>query len=115
MIKYICFYQNGQEGTFPHIKNFFNSYFNNEKHILIIGPHIKSNHLSLIINKNFDKKILAIFEPIKNFTHYQLCCKIIENYKKYNLYLFGCVENNPEQKNKVPTLYDGEISYIRKS
>lgn len=105
MIKYICFYQNGQEGTFPHIKNFFNSYFNIEKNILIIGPHIKPKHLSLMINENFDKKILAIFEPIKNFTHYQLCYKIIEDYNRYNLYLFGCVENKPEEKKIKFPLY----------
>jgi len=105
MIKYICFFQNGQEGTFPHIMKFFDKYFNNKENILIIGPHIKSNNLSLITSKEYDRKLLVIFEPIKNFEHYKMCYKLIENYNKYNLYLFGCVENKPEEKKIKFPLY----------
>lgn len=123
MIKYICFFQNGQEGTFPHVKTFFDKYLNTDKNLLVIGPHIKDNMLSFISSKYYDKKILVIFEPVKNFTHYKPCYEIVENYKKYNLYLFGCVENKPdEHKIKFPLyvmerfpIYDEHIIHFSKS
>ena len=123
MINYICFYQNGNEGTFSHLKLFFDKYFHSNQNILIIGPHIKENNLPLITSKEYDKKILVIFEPIKNFTHYILCYKIVEKYNDYDLYLFGCVENKPEERKiKFPLymmerfpIYENPNMYFTKS
>lgn len=105
MIRYICFFQNGNDGIFPHLKIFFDKYFDSSKNILIIGPHIKSQFLSLIASQVYDKKILVIFEPIKNFEHYKMCYKIVEKYNEYDLYLFGCVESKPEERKIKFPLY----------
>ena len=103
MIKYICFYPNQQEGIYPHIKLFFETYFNNNKKYLIIGPYVTLQDFQQIKSIDYDIKILVIFEPIQYVEHYKLCYNIFQNYKKYNLYLFGCVENKPEiQQFKFP-------------
>jgi len=107
MIRYIYFFENEQEGIWQSAKNFFDKYFNTTQNILIIGQKIFEgfNYLPIITSKDYDKKILVIFEPIKNLSQYKLCYKIIEDYNKYNLYLFGCVENKPEEKKIKFPLY----------
>ena len=109
MTKSICFFPDEKEGIFPHMKNFFDKYLNSKKKILIIGPHIKPNNLTLINSNEYDLKILTIYEPIKNMSKenekYHICNEIVKNYNKYNLYLFGCVENKPKEKKIKFPLY----------
>ena len=85
-------------------KIFFKKYLKNDKRYLVMGPRITNNNLRLLNDDNFDIKLIVIFEPIKHFEHFKNVNKIIDNYKNYkNLYLFGCVENKPnENKIKFP-------------
>jgi hypothetical protein len=48
MIKYIAFFPNLMDGTFPDFYNFFNSNLDTNKKILIIGPRIKNEHIKII-------------------------------------------------------------------
>jgi len=104
MIKYIAFFSDLREGTFPDFNNFFNLNLNTNKKILIIGPHIKNDHLNIINDPYFDIKILVIFEPIKNnLSNYQLCLTIVNNINLYKLNIFGSVNHNIlEKKFKYP-------------
>ena len=110
MIKYIGFYSN-REGIFSQHERFFDSYLNTNKNYLVIGPWITIEQFSLLKNDNFDVKLITVYEPIFNndiyddirFGHFH---EFVTNYKTYkNTYLFGCVENKPEEKKIKFPLY----------
>ena len=107
MIKYIGF--NG--GIPSQIQKLFDYYLKFNKNYLIIGPWIKTEQISSLKNDNFDVKVIIVYEPIFNskiyddirFPHLR---EFVTNYKTYkNMYIFGCVENNPEEKKIKFPLY----------
>ena len=103
---------------------FFKKYLKNDKRYLIIGPRITNNYLHLLNDDNFDIKLIVIFEPIKHMQHFKTINYISNNYKSYkNVYLFGCVENKPnENKIKFPLymierfpIYENPSMYFSKA
>jgi hypothetical protein len=107
MIKYIGF----TLGLPAHIQKLFEYYLNSNKNYLIIGPWITSEQMSSLKNDNFDVTLMTVFEPIFNSNIYDnirfpRIREFVTNYKTYkNMYLFGCVENNPEEKKIKFPLY----------
>ena len=101
MVRYIAFYyDHTKEGVYKEFKLFFETNLDVTKNILIIGPHIKKNHMKIIRKSQSAHKILVIFEPIKNVPkYYKLLYNLIINCRgqtnnKNNFKLFGSVQHN---------------------